>query len=219
MLNSTGSLQRPLPRDRLITPGGQELVAVVEPHADRLTRRARQEVRPLSWGLCDGHCSPGSDAPGLETVGAWVRQQSAWATSLAQNGEGPMGEKKTAEMLRQAKIAPAGLPRYHHRQMLMEWLDKRLAPAFEAALQNKMTLVLDNASCHLGGDAEVGVPETNTRKRNTQLLNKRKGLENYKSTVEAGRYRWKEGCGAQLQLQSASDWTVHQTRTSGMAMV
>ena len=57
--------------------------------------------------------------------------------------------------------------------MHMERLERQLAPAFNAAFgDKKMILDLDNASSHHGYDSEVGVPETNTKMRNTVLLRK-----------------------------------------------
>ncbi|CAN0447970.1 unnamed protein product [Ascophyllum nodosum] len=55
--------------------------------------------------------------------------------------------------------------------MFMEWLQHRLTPAFNEVFPGKkMILVLDNASYHHGCDAEVRVPETNTKKYNVGLL-------------------------------------------------
>lgn len=88
---------------------------------------------------------------------------------------GSMGAEKTAEMLWQAKIATGDYHAAMTDKMFMEWLEQRLAPAFKAIFgEKKMILVLDNASYHHGYDAEVGVPETNTKMHNTALLRKYK---------------------------------------------
>ena len=55
--------------------------------------------------------------------------------------------------------------------IFMEWLERRLTPAYKAEFKDKkMILVLDNASYHHGFDEEVKVPETNTKKHNVELL-------------------------------------------------
>ncbi|CAN0476883.1 unnamed protein product, partial [Ectocarpus sp. 8 AP-2014] len=59
--------------------------------------------------------------------------------------------------------------------MFMEWLEHRRSPAFNAIPEfegKQIILVLDNASYHHGFDAEVKVPETNTKKHNVDLLRK-----------------------------------------------
>ncbi|CAN0312171.1 unnamed protein product [Ectocarpus sp. 4 AP-2014] len=90
-------------------------------------------------------------------------------------GAGSMGTEETAEMLWQAKRATGDYHDAMTDKMFMEWLERRLAPAFKAKYGNKkMILVLDNASYHHGYDAEVGVPESNSKGYNTGLLRKYK---------------------------------------------
>ncbi|CAM9886349.1 unnamed protein product, partial [Hapterophycus canaliculatus] len=86
---------------------------------------------------------------------------------------GPLA--KTAEFLWQAKLARGDYHAAMTDTMFMEWLEHRLAPAYNAVPEfkdKKMILVLDNASYHHGFDAEVKVPETNTKKHNVELLRK-----------------------------------------------
>ena len=80
-------------------------------------------------------------------------------------------DEKTAEFLWQAKLAKGDYHAAMTDAMFMEWLQHRLTPAFNEVFPGKkMILVLDNASYHHGCDAEVRVPETNTKKYNVGLL-------------------------------------------------
>ncbi|CAB1106130.1 unnamed protein product [Ectocarpus sp. CCAP 1310/34] len=57
--------------------------------------------------------------------------------------------------------------------MFMEWLEHRLNPGYNTIPEFKgkrIILILDNASYHHGFDAEVKVPESNTKKHNVDLL-------------------------------------------------
>ncbi|CAB1117802.1 unnamed protein product [Ectocarpus sp. CCAP 1310/34] len=83
--------------------------------------------------------------------------------------------KETAEFLWQAKLAKGDYHAVMTDLMLMEWLEHRLSPAYNAIPEfegKQMILVLENASYHHGFDAEVKEPETNTKKYNVDLLHK-----------------------------------------------
>ena len=83
-----------------------------------------------------------------------------------------MKDEDTAEFLWQAKLSKGDYHASMTDVMSMEWLERRLAPAFKKLFgDKKMILVLDNASYHHGFDEEVGVPETNS-KYNVELLRK-----------------------------------------------
>eukprot|EP00903_Cladosiphon_okamuranus_P012038 g11303.t1 len=82
-------------------------------------------------------------------------------------------DEETAEFLWQAKLANGDYHAAMTDSMFMEWLERRLSPAYNAVPDfkgKKMILVLDNASYHHGFDVEVKVPETNTKKYNVELL-------------------------------------------------
>ena len=82
-----------------------------------------------------------------------------------------MKDEDTAEFLWQAKLSKGDYHASMTDVMFMEWLERRLAPAFKKLFGNKkMILVLDNASYHHGFDEEVRVPETNSKKYNVELL-------------------------------------------------
>ena len=84
-----------------------------------------------------------------------------------------MKDEDTAEFLWQAKLSKGDYHASMTDVMFMEWLERRLAPAFKKLFgHEKMILVLDNASYHHGFDEEVGVPETNSKKYNVKLLRK-----------------------------------------------
>ncbi|CAN0433341.1 unnamed protein product, partial [Ascophyllum nodosum] len=75
------------------------------------------------------------------------------------------GPLDTAEFLWQAKLSKGDYHASMTDVMFMEWLGRRLAPAFEKLFgDKKMILVLDNASYHHGFGEEVRVPETNSKK-------------------------------------------------------
>ncbi|CAM9976181.1 unnamed protein product [Ectocarpus sp. 8 AP-2014] len=91
------------------------------------------------------------------------------------SGKKEMEYEETAEFLWQAKLAKGDYHAAMTDSMFMEWLEHRLSPAFNATPEfegKQMILVLDNASYHHGFDAEVKVPETNTKKHNVDLLRK-----------------------------------------------
>ncbi|CAN0419128.1 unnamed protein product [Ectocarpus fasciculatus] len=91
------------------------------------------------------------------------------------SGKKKMEDEDTAEFLWQAKLAKGDYHAAMTDSMFMEWLEHRLSPAYNAIPEfegKKMILVLDNASYHHGFDAEVKVPETNTKKHNVDLLRK-----------------------------------------------
>ena len=104
-----------------------------------------------------------------------------------EGGKGKQGGKdssledaETAEFLWQAKLAKGDYHAEMTDQMFMEWLERRLTPAYKAEFKDKkMILVLDNASYHHGFDEEVKVPETNTKKHNVELL-RRLGVRSIK---------------------------------------
>lgn len=112
------------------------------------------------------------DDAGLPVQKGWFKPEES---GKGRQERGPMGEEDIAEMLWQAKITSGDCHHGMTDKMFMEWLEKRLASAFKDALgNNEMILVLDNGSYHHGYDPEVGVPETNTKKHNTELLRKYK---------------------------------------------
>ncbi|CAB1111725.1 unnamed protein product [Ectocarpus sp. CCAP 1310/34] len=91
-------------------------------------------------------------------------------------------DEETAEFLWQAKLAKGDYHAAMTDSMFMEWLERRLSPAYNAVPDfkgKKMILVRDNASYHQGFDAEVKVPETNTKKYNVELL-RRYGVRSIK---------------------------------------
>ncbi|CAB1121123.1 unnamed protein product [Ectocarpus sp. CCAP 1310/34] len=111
------------------------------------------------WGplakLCDG----------LPIEEGWFKETGS--------GKKEMEDEETAEFLWQAKLAKGDYHAAMTDSMFMEWLEHRLSPAYNAIPEFKgkrMILVLDNASYHHGFDAEVKVPETNTKKHNVDLL-------------------------------------------------
>lgn len=84
-----------------------------------------------------------------------------------------MRSTPTAEFLWQAKLAKGDYHAAMTDRMFMDWLAHRLTPAFRAVFgDKKMILVLDNAPYHHGYDPEVRVPESNSKKYNTDLLRK-----------------------------------------------
>lgn len=87
-------------------------------------------------------------------------------------GAGEMGSLPTAECLWQAKHDKGDYHDAMTDKMFMDWLKKRLTPAFKEVFgsDKKMILVLDNASYHHGFDEEVRVPEANSKRYNTELL-------------------------------------------------
>ena len=96
------------------------------------------------------------------------------ANGRGKQRSGDMGSVSTAECLWQAKH---GKGDYHDAmtdKMFMDWLEKRLTPAFRTVFgeHKKMILVLDNAAYHHEYNEEVKVPESNTKKYNTELLQK-----------------------------------------------
>ena len=110
------------------------------------------------------------DAEGFPIAEGWFKPKKK---GRGKQGRGDMGTEETAEMLWQAKIATGDYHAAMTDSMFMEWLERRLTPAFKAAFgDKKMILVLDNASYHHGFDSEVGVPESNTEVQNTVLLRK-----------------------------------------------
>ena len=110
------------------------------------------------------------DAEGFPIAEGWFKPKKK---GRGKQGRGDMGTEETAEMLWQANIATGDYHAAMTDSMFMEWLERRLTPAFKAAFRDKkMILVLDNASYHHGFDSEVGVPESNTKVHNTVLLRK-----------------------------------------------
>lgn len=86
-----------------------------------------------------------------------------------------MENEETAEFLWQAKLAKGDYHAAMTDSMFMEWLERRLGPSYNAVPDfkgTKMILVLDNASYHHGFDADVKVPETNSKRYNVELLRK-----------------------------------------------
>eukprot|EP00903_Cladosiphon_okamuranus_P015731 g14519.t1 len=100
-------------------------------------------------------------------------QLQGWFKSKG-GGKGKRGGKdfnledeETAEFLWQAKLAKGDYNAAMTDSMFMECLARRLSPAYKAVPDftgKKMILILDTASYHHGFDAEVKVPETNTKK-------------------------------------------------------
>lgn len=122
---------------------------------------------------CDAESSDG----GIEPTGFPVEE--GWFKGK-EKGRGIQGkenfthaEVETSEFLWQAKLAKGDYHAAMTDEMFMTWLEKRLTPAFRKVFgDKKMILILDNASYHHGYDCEVKVPETNSKKFNTELLRK-----------------------------------------------
>lgn len=82
-----------------------------------------------------------------------------------------MSDALTAEFPFQAKLVRNDSQTAMVDHMFVDWLAHHLTPAFKAIFGDEKTIpVLDNAPYHHGFDPEVGVPGSNDKKYNTQLL-------------------------------------------------
>lgn len=87
--------------------------------------------------------------------------------------EASMVVELTGEWVWEARTAKGDYHATMDDDMFMQWLTRRLIPAFRAKYGGKkMILVLDNAPYHHGYDKTVKNPSTNTKLLNTELLRK-----------------------------------------------